>query len=412
MNRRHFLRALAASLTAAPAFVRRQAWGAEEVAIGLLVGSGESGRYVVPAAQLAVEEANYIAGAFGKVVRLLTEVATSPDDADKKATKLVRQGGAKTLLGGGDDRLSGSLQAASTREGIIYLNTMSRSEAVRGAPCHRLTFHVEASLAMYADAIGQWLVRGAKKTRWGFLTPETEAGAEIERMVERARKRQGGTTVGRQVVSAGTRDYRAALTTLAKAGPDVLVINLDGSSLLTALAQVNELGLHIEVAGVVMEASEFWQAEPAKLTGVWPALWFHGFDRYSGRELNKRLAEAVGQPAESLRWANFTAVKVVWEAVLRGGRTDTAGLVSFLEKGRGMDAHKGQPLTFRPWDHQLRQPLMVLRGKVPAPESPRWDIFELLGEVPLRGTPGKSQEEILDTLGLSEAESACRLGAL
>jgi len=412
MNRRHFLRALAASLAAAPAFVRRQAWGAEEVAIGLLVGSGESGRYVVPAAQLAVEEANYIAGAFGKVVRLLTEVATSPDDADKKATKLVRQGGAKTLLGGGDDRLSGALQAASTREGIIYLNTMSRSEAVRGAPCHRLTFHVEASLAMYADAIGQWLVRGAKKTRWGFLTPETEAGAEIERMAERALRRQGGTTVGRQVVSAGTRDYRAALTTLAKAGPDVLVINLDGSSLLTALAQVNGLGLHIEVAGVVMEASEFWQAEPAKLTGVWPALWFHGFDRYSGRELNKRLAEALGQPAESRAWANFTAVKAVWEAVLRGGRTDTAGLVSFFEKGRGMDAHKGQPLTFRPWDHQLRQPLMVLRCRVPAAGATRWDIFELLGEVPLRGTPGKSQEEILDTLGLSEAESACRLGAL
>ena len=412
MNRRHFLRALAASLAAAPAFVRRQAWGAEEVAIGLLVGSGESGRYVVPAAQLAVEEANYIAGAFGKVVRLLTEVATSPDDADKKATKLVRQGGAKTLLGGGDDRLSGALQAASTREGIIYLNTMSRSEAVRGAPCHRLTFHVEASLAMYADAIGQWLVRGAKKTRWGFLTPETEAGAEIERMVERARKRQGGTTAGRQVVSAGTRDYRAALTTLAKAGPDVLVINLDGSSLLAALAQVKELGLQVEVAGVVMEAFEFWQAEPAKLTGVWPALWFHGFSRYSGRELNKRLAEALGQPAESRAWATFTAVKAAWEAVLRGGRTDTAGLVSFFEKGRGMDAHKGQPLTFRPWDHQLRQPLMVLRSKVPAPESPRWDIFELLGEVPLRGTPGKSQEEILDTLGLSEAESACRLGAL
>ena len=412
MNRRHFLRALAASLAAAPAFLRRKASGAEEVAIGVLVGSDESGRYVVPAAQLAVDEANYIAGAFGKVVRLVTEVATSADDAEKKATKLVRQGGAKAIVGGGNDPFSQAIQAATAREGIIYLNTMSRSEALRGARCHRLTFHVEASLAMYADAIGLWLVRGAKKTRWGFLTPETEAGAEIERMAERALKRQGGSTVARQMVPASSRDYRASLAALAKAGPDVLVINLDGSSLLTALAQVNELGLQIEVAGVVMEASEFWQAEPAKLTGVWPALWFHGFSRYSGRELNKRLAEALGQPAESRAWANFTAVKAVWEAVLRGGRTDTAGLVSFFEKGRGMDAHKGQPLTFRPWDHQLRQPLMVLRCRVPAAGATRWDIFELLGEVPLRGTPGKSQEEILDTLGLSEAESTCRFGAL
>jgi len=411
MNRRHFLRALAASLAAAPAFLRRKASGAEEVAIGVLVGSGDLGRHAVTGAQLAATEANYIAGAFGKVVRLLTEVVTSPDDAEKKATKLVRQGGAQALLGGGDDLLCNAIQGATAREGIIYLNTMSRSEVLRGARCHRLTFHVEASQAMYADALGQWLVRGAKKTRWAFLTPDTEAGTEIERLSERALKRQGGSMVARQMVPSSSRDYRASLAALAKAGPDGLVINLAGSSLLTALAQVKELGLQVEVAGVVMEATEFWQADPAHLAGVWPALWFHGFDRYSGRELNKRLAEALGQPAESRAWAGFTAVKVVWEAVLRAGRTDTAGLVSFLEKGRGVDAHKGQPLTFRPWDHQLRQPLMILRCKVPAAGAPRWDVFDLLGEVPLRGTPGKSQEEILDTLGLSEAESICRFGA-
>jgi ABC-type branched-subunit amino acid transport system substrate-binding protein len=414
IDRRHFLRALAQAVgvAGAPVFFRRRALGAEEVVIGVLVGPGEAGRHAVAAAQLAAEEANYIAAAFGKVVRVLTEVATSPDDADKKAGKLVRQGGAKAIVGGGDDFLSQSIQAATAREGIIYLNTMSRSEALRGARCQRLTFHVEASLAMYADAIGQWLIRGAKKTRWAFLTPDTEAGAEIEQLAERALKRQGGSTVGRQVVAAGTRDYRAALTSMAKASPDVLVINLGGPSLLTALAQIKELGLQVEVAGVVMEATEFWQAEPANLAGVWPALWFHGFDRYSGRELNKRLAEAIGQPAESRSWANFTAAKTVWEAVLRGGRTDTAGLVSFLEKGQGLDAHKGQPLTFRSWDHQLRQPLMVLRCRPPAAGATRWDIFDLLGEVPLRGTPGKNQEEILDTLGLAEAESACRFGAL
>jgi ABC transporter substrate binding protein (PQQ-dependent alcohol dehydrogenase system) len=411
MNRRHFIRTLAVGLGAAPSFLRR-ALALEEVAIGVLVGPGEAGRHAVGAAQLAVEEANHIAGAFGKVVRLLTEVATSADDAEKKAVKLVRQGGAKAVIGGGNDPLSQSVQAATTREGIIYLNTMSRSEALRGARCHRLTFHVEASLAMYADTIGQWLVRGAKKTRWGFLASETEAGAEIERMAERALRRQGGTAVAREVVPAGARDYRAALAALAKAGPDVLVINLAGPSLLTALAHVRELDLRVEVAGVVMDAIEFWEAEPAKLAGVWPAVWFHGFSRYSGRELNKRLAEALGQPAESRAWANFTAVKAVWEAVLRGERTDTAGLVSFLEKGRGLDAHKGQPLTFRSWDHQLRQPLMVLRCRVPAAGAPRWDIYELLGEVPLRGTPGKSQEEILDTLGLSGAESTCRFGAV
>ncbi|MFQ5801814.1 MAG: ABC transporter substrate-binding protein [Candidatus Methylomirabilales bacterium] len=414
MHRRRFLGTLlqAAGLAVFPSVWRRRALAAEELAVGALVGPGEAGQFAVAAAELAAEEANFVAEAFGKVVRLLAEKTASPDDAAKKAMKLIRQGRAKAILGGGDDPITHAIQETSARERIIFLNTMSRSEALRGATCHRLTFHVEASLAMYTDAMGQWLVRRAKQPRWAFLTPDSEAGAEMERLATRALRRHGGSAVAREVVPAGNSDYRAALTTLAKAGPDVVIMNLAGPSLLQALAQVTDLGLAVQVAGSRMEAVEFWQAEPTRLTGVWPSLWSYGFRKYSGRELNKRLAARLGHPAESRAWASYTAMKAVWEAVLKGGRDDTAGLVSFFEKGRGVDAHKGQPLTFRSWDHQLRQPLMVVRSKVPAAGARRWDIFELLGEVPLRGTTGENRAAVLDTLGLSAAESTCHFGPL
>ena len=410
MHRRRFLGTLlqAAGLAVVPSVWRRRALAAEEVAIGVLVGPGEAGHYAVAAAELAAEEANYIAEAFGKIVRLKTEKASSPDDAAKKATKLIRQGRVKAILGGGNDSLTRAIQDTTAREGVIFLNTMSRSEALRGSRCHRLTFHVEGSLAMYTDAIGQWLISGAKKTRWGFLTPDSGAGAEMERLAKRALERNRGTAVAREVVPPSTRDYRGAFAKLAKAGPDVLIINLSGPPLLTALAQFTELGLEVHVAGAAMETLEFWRAEPTTLTGVWPALWFYGFRKYSGRELNKRLAERLGHPAESHAWASYTAMKAVWEAVLKGGRSDATGLVSFFEQGRGVDAHKGVPLTFRPWDHQLRQPLMVLRSKVPPPGKPRWDIFDEVDEVPLRGTPGESRAAVLDTLGLSATESQCK----
>ena len=410
MNRRRFLGTLlqVTCLATAPLLWKRRAMAAEKVAVGALVASGEAGRYAVTGAELAAEEANYVAGAFGKVVRVLAEKASSPDEAERQVSKLVRQGKVRAILGGGDDPLCLAIQEATTRQGVVYLNTMSASEVLRGARCSGLTFHVEGSRAMYADAIGQWLVRRAKQPLWAFLTADTEAGGEMERLAERALRRQGGTAVAREVVPASARDYRAAIARVAKAGPDALIINLTGPPLLTALAQFTELGLPVQVAGTAMQATEFWQAEPAKLAGVWPALWFYGLVRYSGRELNKRLAAALDHPAESHAWASYLAVKAVWEAVLRSGAEDTAGLVSFLEKGEGVDGHKGQPLTFRPWDHQLRQPLAVLRCQVPAADKNRWDIFELLGDVPLRGTPGKDLDEILDSLGLSEAESTCR----
>lgn len=411
MHRRRFLGTLlqGAGLAMFP-FVRRRAMAAEELAVGVLVGPGEAGRYAVAAAELAAEEANYVAEAFGKVVRVRAETATSSDDAATKVAKLIRQGGAKAIIGGGDDLLTGIMQEASVREGVVFLNTMSRSEALRGARCHRLTFHIEASLAMYTDAVGQWLVRGAKQARWGFLTPETEAGMEMERLAKRTVGRYGGNVVAREVVAANTRDYRASLEGLVKGDPDVIIINLAGPSLLAVLAQYTELGLKPQVAGASMETTEFWQAEPKKLTGVWPALWFYGFRKYSGRELNKRLSERLGHPADSHAWASYTAVKAVWEALLRGGRSDASGLVSFFEQEGGIDAHKGVPLTFRSWDHQLRQPLMVLRCAIPAPGKPRWDIFDEVGEVPLRGTPGETRAAVLDSLGLSAAESKCEFG--
>lgn len=414
MHRRRFLGTLlqAAGVAVFPSVWRGPAMAAEELAVGALVGPGGAGQFAVAAAELAAEEANFVAEAFGKVVRLLPEKAASPDDAARKAMKLIRQGGAKAILGGGDDLLTWAIQEACTREGVIFLNTTSRSEALRGVKCRRLTFHVEASLAMYTDAMGQWLIRHAKQPRWAFLTLDSEAGAEMERLAKRALRQHGGTAVAREVVPAGNSDYRAALVTLAKASPDVVIMNLAGPSLLQALAQVTELGLSVQVAGSMMEAVEFWQAEPTRLTGVWPSLWSYEFRKYSGRELNKRLAARLGHPAASHAWASYTAMKAVWEAVLRGGRDDTAGLVSYFEKGRGVDAHKGQPLTFRPWDHQLRQPLMVVRSQVPAADAKRWDIFELLGEVPLRGTPGENRAAVLDTLGLSAAESRCRFGPL
>jgi len=414
MHRRRFLGTLlqAASLAVFPSVWRRRALAVEELAVGAVVGPGEAGQNAVAAAGLAAEEANYVAEAFGKLVRLKAEKAASPNEASQKVTKLVRQGRVKAILGGGDDSLTRAIQEATARERVIFMNTMSRAEALRGSRCHRFTFHIEASLAMYTDAMGQWLIRHAKQPRWAFLTLDSEAGAEMERLAKRALRQYGGTAVAREVVPAGNSDYRAALVTLAKAGPDVVIMNLAGPSLLQALAQVTELGLSVQVAGSMMEAVEFWQAEPAKLTGVWPSLWSYEFRKYSGRELNKRLAARLGHPAASHAWASYTAMKAVWEAVLRGGRDDTAGLVSYFEKGRGVDAHKGQPLTFRPWDHQLRQPLMVVRSQVPAADAKRWDIFELLGEVPLRGTPGENRAAVLDTLGLSAAESRCRFGPL
>jgi hypothetical protein len=98
------------------------------------------------------------------------------------------------------------------------------------------------------------------------------------------------------------------------------------------------------------------------------------------------------------------------EGVLRSASTEASALVSYLEGAPPFDGHKGRSLTFRDWNHQLRQPLYVLKVREDKPEN-LWDRLQLIGELPPPAAPSQLVVEVLDTLGEPPTESLCRLEA-
>jgi ABC transporter substrate binding protein (PQQ-dependent alcohol dehydrogenase system) len=154
-----------------------------------------------------------------------------------------------------------------------------------------------------------------------------------------------------------------------------------------------------------------WQADSVHLQGVWATSWYHELERYSGRELNRRFAVRFGKPAEAYAWANWAAVKLLVEGALRRASPDTVALIKYLEGSPPFDGHKGKALTFRAWNHQLRQPLFIVKARESKPEQ-AWDLFEVIAEMPPPTARGKPVAELLDTLGESKADSNCRLEAL
>jgi hypothetical protein len=101
-------------------------------------------------------------------------------------------------------------------------------------------------------------------------------------------------------------------------------------------------------------------------------------------------------------WASWAAVKLVGEAVVRTGAAGPAGVRAFLELAPPFDGHKGTALTFRRWDHQLRQPLYVIGPRRREEVTERRGPFAVLGDL-----PGPD----LDALGTLAPESRCRLGS-
>lgn len=132
------------------------------------------------------------------------------------------------------------------------------------------------------------------------------------------------------------------------------------------------------------------------------ALWHPSLERFGAAQLNDRFRARFGGEMDGAAWAGWMAVKVLWEASLRTRTTEPERLRRYMESDRTQfDGHKGWPLSFREWNHQLRQPLYLVGG----PSN------RLVGEVPTRRAGEESSSPaMLDLLGGKDLSAAvCRM---
>ncbi len=132
-------------------------------------------------------------------------------------------------------------------------------------------------------------------------------------------------------------------------------------------------------------------------------LWHPSLERFGAGQLNDRYRARFPMGMDGAAWAGWMAVKALWEASLRARTTEAAGLREYLlREATQFDGHKGWPLSFRAWDHQLRQPLYLVAD----------DGVRVVGEVPARGADeGATSRDLLDRFGAAASASACATGA-
>jgi ABC transporter substrate binding protein (PQQ-dependent alcohol dehydrogenase system) len=95
-------------------------------------------------------------------------------------------------------------------------------------------------------------------------------------------------------------------------------------------------------------------------------------------------------------YAAWMAVRAIGEAAVRSNSVDPSAIGGFLRSDRfELAAFKGARLTFRSWDGQLRQPVLLA------------DARSLVSVSPQRGFLHQFSE--LDTLGVDQPETKCRM---
>ena len=151
---------------------------------------------------------------------------------------------------------------------------------------------------------------------------------------------------------------------------------------------------------------------PAAGSGYRAALWEATLDAYGARELNARFDARWGRPMDPPAWAGYVAVKIAFEASLFAGATDGASIAAFLTSDQALfDVSKGIGMTFRPWDHQLRQSLYLVKINTDMTSSLELAAMlaraSLVGELPAIYMPGTEPVERLDQLGEIDPSRTC-----
>jgi ABC-type branched-subunit amino acid transport system substrate-binding protein len=360
-----------------------------------------------------------LAAAAGKQFVFMPANAPTASAALRAVQRFIETDSVDAIIGGVGVGQAGVIAPAAEAAGVPFFNIGTPSEALR-RECYRYTFHMEASEAMYIDAL---IMLGASQgyRRW-FIVHENTADGEVlrQRGVEAiARYGDGGEVVGASAAAPESPYYGPQLTAADAAGAEAVLLLIGDVDQLVFTAQEDSLSLPIPVFPLPYpntQTREYLQElriiAPTTSPASRIALWDATLEANGAGEFNNRYITQWGDPIEAPAWSSYFAVKILLDAVIATGTKDGATLVDYLENsGTEYDVAKGPGVSFRPWDHQLRQPLYVVNVNFDAEWA--WDVptthvalVSAAGELPLQ--QGGDAIARLDMLGDGPDTAACR----
>ncbi|HZT04853.1 MAG TPA: ABC transporter substrate-binding protein [Steroidobacteraceae bacterium] len=281
------------------------------------------------------------------------------------------------------------LADAPAAKGSLIFDMRTTDDSLRQKDCRSSVFHVLPNQAMRADALGQFLVE-KRWTRWFLLQGPTPQDAVYAADVRRSASRYGA-----RVVAARSYDYN----------PGSRRSDTGYQQIQTQMPLATQIGSDYDVLFVADETDLFgdylpyntFAARPVVGTqGLIAAAWTPAFQSYSALQMQHRFELFAHRQMTERDYGGWLAVNIVGDAVMRGRTVSPAGIRAYLRSDRFLVAgFKGQGLTFRSWDQQLRQPVLIAQPLMIVSISPQSGFLH----------PGNTT----DTLGFDQPETQCRL---
>src|SRR5580704_1442450 len=283
------------------------------------------------------------------------------------------------------------LSVAGMREaaGVTFFDAGTADDRLRGEDCRANILHLLPSRAMLADALVQYLV--AK--RWqgllvvvGHGDGDREFADDIRHAALKFRARivqeKPWTFVpGARRTDTGHFAIQAEVARFTQGiSYDVLVV----------ADQEDEFGDDLSYR-------TFDPRPVAGTQGLVPSAWARPHEQWGATQLQERFLQQAKRWMTDRDYAAWMAVRAIGEAATRAKSADPVTIVAFMRSDRfELAAYKGARLSFRSWDGQLRQPVLLADARSLVSVSPQPGFLHQFSE--------------LDTLGVDKPETKCRMG--
>ena len=317
----------------------------------------------------------------------LLEASTRADEATAQLDEWIADGVQYiVVLGTADDLLALSDHVAG--KNVLLLNAQAQDNRLRNDACRANVVHVAPSRQMLADGLAQYMM-WKKWDEWFLIHgshPEDKLKADAYR---RAAKKFGADIVEERIYedTGGARRSDSGHVLVQKQIP-VFTNRVDDHHVVVAADEAGVFAVYLpyrtsDASPVVGDA------------GLIASMWHPAHESWGATQLQRRFERKQKRQMRDLDYNAWLAMRSVGEAVTRAEtKTFEAVRAYLLSDEFEVAGFKGEPLTYRPWNNQMRHGVVLGDGKLVVSVSPQPEYLH--------------EHTRLDTLGFDQPESTCK----
>ena len=341
----------------------------------------------VAGGQLAVNDNNTTGRFLNQEFTFEVIESTKPDQLIVDVSAKIAAGGKFFVVDASNATLLALADAIKGKDAILF-NAANPDDRLREEDCRANVMHTAPTRTMLADALGQYLIW--KRWKSWFLVagslPEDKAYADA---LKRTAKRFGATIVEERTFAydPGSRRTDGGFEQVQQQIPTF-----------TQGAKAHDVVVVADEGGLFGEYIPYrtWDPRPvAGTAGLIATPWHPALELWGGTQFQNRFRKLSGRIMRPLDYNVWLAVRAVGEAVSRKKTGDFKEVMAYMQApGFDLAGFKGIATSFRSWNGQLRQPLLVATPKMLVSVSPQQGFLHQTNE--------------LDTLGVDKPETKCK----